>query len=404
VDPLREIEGLVEHQGRWPGTDAERRAARHLERRLREMGRDAEVEPVHVWPNWPLAHVLHALAAVVGSVLAVDRPLAGTIVVGVALLSAFGDLTGSFYLVRRLTGRRASQNVVSREDGGRPGTLVLVAHYDAARTGAAFGPRSARRRAKLGRLIRRPIGPFEPLFYSILVALVCCGLRLAGIEGVGLTVVQFVATVVLIVAIPLLADLALSGVVPGANDNASGVATVLRLAERYGGDLDHWDVWVLLPGAEEALLEGMRGWMRRHRRELDPARTAFVCLDMVGAGDVRYARREGLLLALSYHSSLIALCDQIADEDAEGDDRYEARSYVSRIATDSYVARGAGFPAIRIACLDELDLAPHHHLPTDTVANVEPDALERAFRFSSELIELIDYELGPALERDPADG
>ena len=234
----------------------------------------------------------------------------------------------------------------------------------------------------------------------MLVALGCALLRVAGLEGNGLAGVQFAATVILIVSVPLLADVALSGVVPGANDNASGVATVLRLADRYGGDLDDWDVWVLLTGAEEGLMLGMREWMRRHRRELDPERTAFVCVDMVGAGTVRYARREGLLFAASYHSSLIALCDQIAEEDADDQDRYGARSYVSRIATDSYVARRRGFPAIRIACLDELDNSPHHHLPSDTVENVDPEALERAFRFCSELIELIDEDLGPRIDSD----
>ena len=34
VDAMQEIEALVAFEGRWPGTDAERRAAGHLERRL----------------------------------------------------------------------------------------------------------------------------------------------------------------------------------------------------------------------------------------------------------------------------------------------------------------------------------------------------------------------------------
>jgi hypothetical protein len=398
VEAIEEIERLVEHQGRWPGTDAERRAARHLESRLGQMGRDVEVEPVDVWPNWPLTHALHALVAIAASVVAVSQPLAGTIALAVTAVSAYGDLSGRLLLLRRLTGRRASQNVVSREDGDRPGVLVLVAHYDAARTGAVFGRRTAERRARLGRAIRRPIGPFEPFFWAIVVALGCAVARLAGVEATALTAVQFAATVALIVSVPLLADVALSGVVPGANDNASGVATVLRLAERYGGRLEHFDVWVLLPGSEEALMLGMRGWMRRHRRELDRRRTAFVCLDMVGSGTVRYARREGLVLTRAYHAALVDLCDRIAEEDAEDDGRYGARSYVSRIATDSYVSQARGFPSIRIACLSELDHSPHHHLPTDTVDNVEPEALERAYGFCSELIELIDEELGPQVD------
>jgi hypothetical protein len=397
LDPLRDIEALLAHGARGPGTDAERRAAHHLEKRLRELGRGARIEPIQVRPSHALTHLIHAVAAIVGSVLSVSAPLAGAIVLLVTAASAFGDLTGSFHLARRLTRSRASQNVVSPEDGGLPGTLVLVAHYDAARTGAPFGPRVSERLATLGRLVRRPIGRFEPFFWSIVVVFACAVLRLAGIDATPLTVIQFLATVVLIVSVPLLVDVALAETVSGANDNASGVATVLRLADRYGGDLDHFDVWVLFTGAEEGMELGMRAWLRAHKRELDSERTAFLCVDQVGRGTIRYARREGYVIAQPQHADLLELCDQIADEDSDGEGRYRARSYVSRSATDAHAARVAGFPAVSISCLGALDYAPHHHLPSDTVENLDESALDRAFRFCSELIELIDERLGPEL-------
>jgi hypothetical protein len=228
------------------------------------------------------------------------------------------------------------------------------------------------------------------------VLLACCTIRLVGLEGFVLTVVQFVPTIVLIVAVPLFADIALSGVVPGAADNASGVATVLRLAERYGDDLDHFDVWVLLPGAEEGLLLGMRAWMRKHRRELDRARTIFLNVDMVGTGTVRYATKEGFVIAYAYHPTLIQLCRQIEEEDQD-EKRYGARAMKSRTGTDATVARARGFPAISISCRNALDYEPHEHQATDTVENLDREALERAFGFCSELIELIDERIGPDL-------
>ena len=398
MDALSEIEALVAHGARGPGTDAERRAARHLERRLRELGRDARTEPIEVWPRSALVHMAHAVAGIVGTVVSVSSPLAGALVLLVTAISAFGDLTGTFQLARRLTGRRASQNVVSPEDGDRAGTLVLVAHYDAAPTGAPFGPRLTERLAALGALVRRPIGPFEPLFWAFVVALACALLRLAGIEATAITAVQFLAAIVMIVSAALLADVAMSQVVPGANDNASGVATVLRLAERYGGDLDHFDVWVLLTGSEEGMELGMRAWLKAHKRELDSARTAFLCVDQVGYGTVRYARREGYVATRAAAPELLELCDQIADEDAAADGRYGARSYVSRAATDAYRARDAGFPAVSVSCLGSLDYAPHQHRPTDTPEKVDPAALERAFGFCSELVELIDERIGPELD------
>ena len=397
MNPLHEIEELVAFEGRGPGTDAERRAAMHLGDRLRELGRQVHVEPIRVRPNYPVVHLLHALLAIVGSVVSVSSPVVGLALVGLAFVSTVGDLTGSLTLGRFLTGARASQNVVSREEGGKPGTLVLVAHYDAARTGAVFAARALARRARIGKLIRRPIGPFEPFVYAMLVVLVCAGLRVIGIEAFALTVVQFIPTVALIVSVPLLADIALSSVVPGATDNASGVATVLRLADDFTDELEHFDLWVLLTGAEEGLLLGMRRFLRAHKKELDKRTTVFVGIDKVGGGTVRYAVKEGLVLAYRFHPSLIELCEEIAGEDGTGENRYGARRLVSRQASDAHAARAAGYPAISISCLNAMDYAPDYHQPTDTPERVDPEALERGYEFCADLIESIDERIGPRL-------
>jgi hypothetical protein len=379
VDPAAEIEALAAYEAREPGADAERRAANHLKRRLEQLGREAETEPALVWPRWHITHLIHALLAIAGSAISVGNALIGTILVAIAAVSTIGDLTGRLPLVRRLTGRRASQNVVSRESTARPGTLILTAHYDTGRGGAAFT-----------RLSGRAIGPAQPFASAIVLLLITSVARLAGLDNTFLAIVQFVPTVVLIVSLPYLADIALSGPVAGANDNASGVATVLRLAERYGGALDHLDVWVLFPGAQEAGALGTRAWLKEHRRSLDPLTTIVLNVDEVGAGTVRFATKEGPLVALRQHPRLVALCRQLAHED-EDDHRYLVQPTTAHRLSDAYAARARGLPAITISCAP----APHHHRPADTPDHIEPDALERAFGFCSELIELIDEEIGP---------
>ncbi|HEX6460753.1 MAG TPA: DUF4910 domain-containing protein [Thermoleophilaceae bacterium] len=397
MDPLREIEELVRFDGRWPGTDAERRAAVHLAERLRSLGREADIEPVRVRPGYPLTHLIHALLGIAGSVLSVSHPLIGIVLAFIAVVSTFGDLTATFYLVRRLTPGRASQNVVSREHSGgeKPGLLVLTAHYDAARTGAIFGRRSLERTAALSKLIRRPIGRFAPLFWSLVVILVCALLRLLGISPLPVTVIQFVATVVLIVAVPLLADIALSDVVPGANDNASGVATVLRLAQRFGGAnlLRHFELMVLFPGAEEGFLLGSRAWVKRHKKELDPSSTIFLNIDTVGHGTVRWQTKSGLIFPLSFHPALVELCEELGE-------RHNARGVASRSVSDAYSARAAGLPAISIGCLNAMDYVPTYHQHSDTPESIDPESLDRAFEFCRELIELIDERIGVDLARD----
>jgi hypothetical protein len=378
IEVTREIEELAGFEGRWAGTDAERRAARHLAERLQELGREVDTEPTSVYPNYAITHAIHALLAIVGSVLSVTVPAAGAALVLLATVSTFGDLTASFFLVRRLTGRRASQNVVSTEGGEKPGLVILTAHYDAGRGGMLFSPRATERRAALGKLVRRPIGAFEPFFWSMFAVLVCTIVRLVGFEGTPLTIVQFIPTVVLIASVALFVDIALSEVTRGENDNASGVATVLRLAERYGGRLENFDVWVVFPGATQALLLGMREWMGPRRKQLDPHDTVFLNVDAAGSGTPRWIEKEGLVLGMAYHPTVIEICRDIG----------EGRGIRSREASDALVARTAGFPAITIGARNALDYAPDR---------VDPESLERTYDFCCAVLERLDESIGPDL-------
>ncbi len=394
---LSEIEEfVVRFEGRGPGTDAERRAAGYLAARLRSLGRDAQSESIWVRPNYARAHLATAVLAILGSVIATRNAPVGLALAAFATLSALGDLSGRLYLLRRLTGKRASQTVLSPEDGGKPGTLILVAHYDAARAGAVFD-HSGRPRATLARLVRRRVGPFDLYVVALLLLVATLGLRVAAVTGTGTSALQFAATVVLIACFPVFADIAVASYTPGAGDNASGVTTALRLAARYGGALEHFDLWVLLPGASEGLLLGMRAWIRRNRRSLDRRTTVFLGIEDVGRGAVRYTRREGPLLTRRSHSRLVALCEQIAAEDAH-EGRYGALPITSREPSDAYAAAAAGFPAISVSCREGRGFSPEHHRPTDTPERLDEGALRRAFEFCSELVELIDERIGPDLE------
>jgi hypothetical protein len=364
VDAVDEIELLAGIGNRLAGSDAERRAGRRLAARLEDLGRAAIVEPIRVRPAWALTHLVHAITGIVGSVVAVYAPVAGLALVGAALVSAFGDLTGTFQLARLLTGARASQNVVSDEDTGKPGLLILVAHYDAPRAGAL-----TERRLRLWPVV---------FLWSLALVAACAVARLAGLDATWLTVVQFIPTVGLIASCPLFVDVALSSAREGSNDNGSGVATVLRLASRYSGRLDHFDVMVVFTGASADFALGMRSWLRRHRRELAPAAIAVVSIDAVGAGTPVYAAKEGPVFAARLHPTLVALC-------AESE---MATPYVSRELSDAYAARAAGLPTIRLSSRAGKG---------DVHDGADPDALARAYEFASGLVERIDAEIGPRL-------
>ena len=235
MDAFAEAEALVDEFGPRPaGSDAERRAGQHLCRRLEELGREAHTEAFSVWPAWATGYAINAGIAIVGSVLSVSSATLGTGLVLLATILTFLDLAGITPTTRRLLGRRASQNVVSWGDRDTDGALILVAHYDT-------GPTRTY--------------PLPPFFLALLIVLACCVLRAGGMSGTALTIVQFIPTVGLILYVAMLLDVALSPSTPGENDNASGVAVALRLAERLGERLDHFGVHVLLTGSQKSMDE-----------------------------------------------------------------------------------------------------------------------------------------------------
>ncbi|MGI8595741.1 MAG: M28 family peptidase [Thermoleophilaceae bacterium] len=398
LDPLDEIEDLVAFEARAPGTDAERRAAGDLAHRLRTMGRDAEIEPFWTWPRLAPTCLLHVVVGVVGSVTSVFDPVVGIAIVLLALVALVLDLTGRAHLARRLTPRRASQNVVSREDGEKPGTLVLVAHYDA---GPATGPLASgalRRLTALSRVLRLALGPTQVLTGLLVTVAILAGLRIAFPNSYALNVVQVVPTVLLVLAAAILVGITVAPISPGANRNAAGVATALQLAGSHGASLAHFDLWVLLSGADEGGLLGTAAFVRAHRRHLDRRRTVFVGLDRTGVGTVRYARREGLLRRRRYYGPVLERCDELAAGDAQGERFGGARSIAPPTATSAHAAARRGYPAVAISCAPAHgDAATTSADAGDTPDHLDLAALDRAFAFGSALIESIDAELGPAV-------
>ena len=393
------IEELCSFEGRLAGTDAERRAANRLAERLRESGRRADIEPTYVHPQYALVHAVHCLLGVAGSLVAVAVPALGFGLVLFAATSMYLDLNYRFYLVRRIFFRRASQNVVSPgANADAPARVILSAHYDAARSGAAFEPKRARRSARLA--ARYPwLGPFRLLFWSLALLLPALGARMAEIESGAIAVAQLPFTLVLLVAIFVLVDIELSEIVPGANDNASGVATALSLADELGTDPPkHLDVWVVLPGAEECLQEGMRSFVRSRRKDLDPGSTFFLNVDTVGHGHVRFETAGGWVVSYAMDRRMVELATAIAEADADGAGRYDARPLAHALAGDEMPARLAGFPAISLACTGDDGYVPHYHLPSDTPDTIDPAALDRAHGFALELIRQLDRDVGRRAE------
>lgn len=326
----------------------ERASAAWLAQRLEELGAcDVGVEPYRYQGTYAWAHALHVVAGLAGPpVLAL-----------VAALSLELEVSGRNQWLRHLLPKGEGANVVARIPGRGEvrTTLVLVAHHDAARTGTVWR-RELMEAGAARRLRRRTIDPF--------VAPTTLALLLAALPRP--RAARRIGQALLTVALAALADIGTSRTVPGASDNASGVAAVLELARRFAAEpLDGVDVRVVLPGSEEAGMGGMRAFLQTHH--VDPASTFVLGLDTLGAGTPIVLTSEGGIAPHRYREQDVERVEDAAR--AAGlplPERWRVGAW-----TDPILAVFAGLPAASVLSIGSKGIYPNYHRPSDVPEHVD---------------------------------
>ena len=190
--------------------------------------------------------------------------------------------------------------MVSWGDRTRERALLLVAHRDSGTGGLATHDGVRRRLAWL------PGSPWAGLCWLMAGVLIVLPPAAGRYLGLGARPGAVPGHRALLAALPLLLGLAPVPATGGENDNASGVALALRLADQ--AQSEHFGVHVLLTGSQKAFAHGMRAFMLRHGGGLDRERTIVLNLDTVGHGRLATSRREGPVKAVRSHFQLVELC------------------------------------------------------------------------------------------------
>jgi hypothetical protein len=344
------ISALAGFDRRGAGTDAERRAALWLAGELRDPRRDAELETFWCRPNWAVAAAWHMALGLAGSLVAVSSPVVGLALVALALLSVIADSVTGISLGRRLTPERASQNVVSRPAGPGPGVrLIMTANYDAGPNGAVYrdGPRGA-----CAALRRWTIGAAPGWTGWLVVAL-------------GWVLVTAILRRGVAVALALV--------------RALDVAPPPRLA-----------VEVVLQGAGDGGMIGLRRHLRARRRELGRGDVVVLGIAACGAGRPRWWDSDGSLVPLRYSRWLRACAQRVAAAESH----LGATAVRGRGVTPALPARAAHRAAITIGCLDRRGLAPRSHQAADTPPAIEPGSIDATLELALALVDAIDAKLG----------
>src|SRR4051812_16254540 len=362
----------------------ERRAAEWVLAQLADSAARAriETEPAHA-THLPFA-LPNAVAPAAG--FARSRFLAG-LTSGLGTAAIVDRLGGHFRLLRRGWARRRTYNVVAElGDPQAAWTVVFVSHHDAARPWpAAFGALVSAPPVRLLRGWRPPIA--RTIAYAPLMVLLGVAAPARTLRRTGMALCAFI--------VALFGDISRRPPVPGANDNGSGVATVLGLACEVAASRPRaLRVLLLSTGSEETMLEGMDAFLRRHRNELDPSRTLVVCLDMVGWDRLIVREGEGVLRQYPSRPQDVEILLQAAR--SAGVDVAVARP--GPAPSDGLAARWAGLPTILVSSVAANGGYPHYHRPTDSPDNVNVETVLAARRLCAELV----AQLAEARGKPPA--
>jgi hypothetical protein len=356
---------------RRAGSPGEQQAANWLAERLRHAGCESTVDEEQFFGGYAnVIGPLAAAAALSGSAALTPakwlrKPAAGLATAAAAAIA--DDISNGPRLFRRAVNQpRATWNVVAT-CGERTAerTLVVLAHHDAAPTGAIFDDRL---QARLGEMFPGILERFDtslPFWWVVLSApaLVAAGAlsgrRALARSGLALSLIVTAA----------LADVARSPVVPGANDNLSAVAVLVALAERIREHpLDGLRVLLVSCGAEEVLQGGIYGFAARHFPALDRDHTWMLNLETVGSPRLIMLEGEGPIVMEDYPDR--SFRDLVARA-ADGAGTPLRRGMRSRSSTDAVIPSRAGYPIATIASMDRYKALSNYHRMSDTPQNLD---------------------------------
>ena len=370
---LKERLEELERIERPSASEGERRAAEWIVARFAELGAEAriEAEPAHGTYWWPLG--LGALLGALGGWLGLrGRRFLGALLGAVGAAGIANDFPPGKRFLRRALPWRTAYNVVCElgpADAER--TLVVVAHHDAAHSGLIFHPEIPRFADRLGLIEGADTSPplMAPVVGGPLLAALgaLTGRRLLAKLGVLLGLGSAAA----------MAEIGSRNVVPGANDNGTGVVALLAVARRLvESPPENLRVILLSAGAEESFSEGIKAFGERHFGELPRESTMFLAVDSIGSPHLLVLRGEGFLRMREYSPRALALIDGVAEELGI----WLWPNLRLHNGTDGLEPLATGYETASLCGCNELKNPANYHWPNDLAENVDFDTVADGIR------------------------
>jgi len=382
MSSIREIlSRLCELPHRGSTTPNEQKASQKIQNWLESFGISPTIQPF-LSPatfSWELAGIAGLLA--IGAAFGPYFPIPGTFLVVLGAWFFTRHFIGEHTPFSKIVKKHPSQNVIGTIEPADSAkrTVVLMAHYDTSRAALIWSPKMVknfRQSFLINAVLAYASVPFtylgtewsDFLWYKIITVLLA---------------LYFLFQVIVFIR----RETAHSHV-PGANDNGSGVTTILKLAEQYATHpLNSTRVLFAATGCEEAGMAGARTFLEESEDVLDPETTYFLNFDNVGAANLHYCVGEGMLFFQAYDQDLVDLAAQITTTSAFQD----IQSHRYRVAYfDTLPVVNEGYKCLTFIGLNDDKSIPNWHWYSDTIDNIEWKTIEHTIDFGQALIAEID--------------
>jgi hypothetical protein len=312
-------------------------------------------------------------------------PLVGLILSTVFALIAVLEATNR-PIISRIFRLDTSQNVLGLiphnpppgfEDAPPLRQVVLIAPLDSPR---------------LGWLDSRGMQQMSRLFtVLVLFSVLLIPLMLAAwlfLDEIAILILSLIPGLIIFLSLFLLTQRDAAGkAVPGRNNNASGIAAVLAVAEELVRNLPvGTETLLVFTGASQAGSVGMTNFLSEN--QFDPETSYFISLQAVGRGPICFTRAEGPMLSLQSSPGLVHIASEIALSQPE---RLMRPFVHTGISTEQYAALIRGYQAMTIMGHPDPkeSTAPPEAWDND---EIDPYEIDSACILANRIIRRLDHE------------
>ncbi len=376
---------------RQPTSEDEYKAQMMMKEEFENIGLKCEVMPFKYNDNLYANMALHFGLGWLGTAVSPYAPHLGFALHSLCAGSYWAESTRKAYILRRIFTWKQSQNVLAyypAETGEPDLRIVFLAHADAAFTGLIFNPKTVK-------MFSGDLPPQLSFLKRSMALAVQTQAALAVIDvlrmmfgplTLPLRPLEWTLNVPAAITTILNLQMVLQNeIVPGANDDLSGVAAMPVLARRLMSDKPKNVEYVFtVTGCEEASLGGGDAMAVGKDGVWDKKKTVFIALDGLTNGELRILNPEGEVAETPVPEWLIDAAKSVSRSEKRFNGVTEFQPPVGGSDMAALLARG--WQGLCLACVDPVLGAPlHYHQPSDTPENLDLDGIMLSIDYAEKL-------------------